>query len=149
MSPSAVNSNNIMTVWTNLYDRNGNTRVKSSISSTPKFHVGDHVRITKYKHIFQKGYESNWSDEIFIVSSVIDRSPWVVYTLNDLSNEPIIGTFYEKELQKVAYDPTSSYKIDKIISSRQTGNRKEVLVKWKGYPNKFNTWILASSLNQI
>lgn len=147
MSPSEVNSTNIKTVWNNLYDRK--TKTKHLSISLPKLHVGDHVRITKYKHVFQKGYESNWSDEIFVITSVIDRSPWVVYTLNDLQGEPIIGTFYEKELQKVNYDPTSTYKIDKIIRSRRSGNRKEVLVKWKGYPDKFNSWILASNLRKI
>lgn len=147
MCPCDVNSTNIMTVWRNLYDRKSN---KTSLNNMlPKLHVGEYVRITKYKHIFQKGYESNWSDEIFIISSVIDRSPWPVYTLKDLKNEDIVGTFYEKELQKVHYDPTTHYKIDKIIRSRYSGNRKEVLVKWKGYPNKFNTWISASRLKEI
>lgn len=147
MCPSDVNLGNIMTVWNNLYDRKTNT--KSLDVPLPKFNVGDHVRITKYKHIFQKGYESNWSDEIFIITSVIERSPWVVYTIKDLQDEPIVGTFYEKELQKVTYDPTISYKIDKIIRSRRSGNIKEVLVKWKGYPDKFNSWVLASTLTQI
>lgn len=147
MCPCDVSSNNIMTVWTNLYDRGSN---KLSLeNSKPNFNVGDYVRITKYKHVFQKGYESNWSDEIFIISSIIDRSPWIVYTITDLQNEPIVGTFYERELQKVTYNPTSQYKIDKIIGTRYSGNRKEVLVKWRGYPDKFNSWILASSLQEI
>lgn len=141
MRPCDVNQNNIMTVWRNLY---GNTN--SQYKTIPKFQIGDHVRITKYKHIFQKGYETNWSDEIFIITSVIERSPWLVYTLKDLKDEPIIGTFYEKELQKVTYDPTTKHKIDKIIRTRYSGLTKELFVKWKGYPNKFNSWILASSL---
>lgn len=150
MRPCDVNSNNIMTVWTNLYDR-GKHKISdnSKLKKRPKYHIGDHVRITKYKHIFQKGYESNWSDEVFIISSIIERSPWVVYTLKDLQNESIVGTFYEKELQQVSYDPTNQYKIDKIIRTRGTGSRREVLVKWKGYPDKFNSWIPAASLNQI
>lgn len=147
MAPCDVNSNNIMTVWNNLYNRES-TETSKNIP-IPKFHIGDHVRITKYKHIFQKGYESNWSDEIFVISSVIDRSPWLVYTLKDLKDEVINGTFYEKELQKVNYNPTTSYKIDKILSSRYSGSRKQVLVKWKGYPDKFNSWILASDLETI
>lgn len=61
----------------------------------------------------------------------------------------VTDVFYEKELQKDTYDPTSTYKIDKIIRSRGLGDRKEVLVKWKGYPNKFNSWILASTLYKI
>lgn len=146
MRPCDVNSGNIMTVWRNLYEEKGNK--KANTNSKPKFNIGDHVRITKYKHIFQKGYETNWSDEIFIITSIIERSPWVVYTLKDLQNESITGTFYEKELQKVTYNPSAKYKIDKILRTRNSGRRKELLVKWKGYPNKFNSWILAANLEK-
>lgn len=147
MCPCDVTTNNIMTVWNNLYDRKNVQNITST--ALPKLRIGDYVRITKYKHIFQKGYESNWSDEIFMITSIIERSPLVVYTLEDLKQEAIVGTFYEKELQKVFYDPTSKYKIDKIISSRYSGSRKQVLVKWKGYPDKFNSWILVSELKEI
>lgn len=144
MCPCDVNFNNIMTVWSNLYDKSSTS--KKSNFENPKYQVGDYVRITKYKHIFQKGYETNWSDEVFVISSIVKRRPWVVYILKDLKNEPIVGTFYGKELQKVKYDPTTRFKIDKILRSRYSGNRKEVLVKWRGYPNKFNSWILTSAL---
>lgn len=150
MRPCDVNSNNIMAVWNSLYDT-GKTKISnnSKLKAQSKYHIGDHVRISKHKHIFQKGYESNWSDEVFIISSVIERSPWVVYTLKDLQNEPIVGTFYEKELQKVTYNPTTQFKIDKIIRYRYTDGRKEALVKWKGYPDKFNSWVSATSLEKI
>lgn len=146
MRPCEVNFDNIMTVWRNLYEKDGKNTTENI--NKPKFKVGDHVRITKYKHIFQKGYETNWSDEIFLITSVIKRSPWVVYTIKDLQNESVIGTFYEKELQKVCYDPTAMYKIDKILSTRYSGHRKQLFVKWKGYPSKFNSWILASNLKK-
>lgn len=144
MCPSDVNSSNIMTVWRNLYDKENLKR--TVVSEFGKFNIGDYVRITKYKHIFQKGYETNWSDEIFVITSIINRTPWLVYTLKDLQDEPITGTFYARELQKVSYDPASTFKIDKILRTRYSGNRKEALVKWRGYPNKFNSWILVSSL---
>lgn len=147
MRPCDVNSSNIMTVWRNLYDKE-NYKTSGKIFK-PKLKVGDNVRITKYKHIFKKGYETNWSDEIFVITSVIERSPWVVYTLKDLQNETITGTFYEKELQKVNYDPSIQYKIDKIVRTRYSGRRKQLLVKWKGYPSKFNSWILASSVKKV
>ena len=65
----------------------------------PKFKVGDHVRISKYKNIFAKGYTPNWSEEVFIISKIKNTVPWT-YAINDLNGEQIIGTFYEKELQK-------------------------------------------------
>ena len=65
----------------------------------PKFKVGDYVRISKYKNIFAKGYQPNWSEEVFVISKFNNTVPWT-YTINDLNGEEIIGTFYEKELQK-------------------------------------------------
>ena len=64
-----------------------------------KFKVCDHVRISKYKNIFAKGYMPNWSEEIFIIKKIKNTVPWT-YVLNDLSGKEIIGTFYENELQK-------------------------------------------------
>ena len=64
-----------------------------------KFKFGDHVRIPKYKNIFAKGYTSNWSQEIFVIKKLKNTVPWT-YVVSDLNGEKIIGTFYEKELQK-------------------------------------------------
>ena len=65
----------------------------------PKFKVSDHVRISKYKNIFAKGYMPSWSEEVFVIKKVKNTIPWT-YVINDLNGEEIIGTFYEKELQK-------------------------------------------------
>ena len=65
----------------------------------PKFKVGDHVRISKYKNIFAKSYTLNWSEEIFVIGEVKNTFPRT-YVINDLNGEEIIGTFYEKELEK-------------------------------------------------
>ena len=65
----------------------------------PKFKVGDHVRISKYKNIFAKGYTPNWSEEVFVIKKVKNTVPWT-YFINDLNGEEIIGTFYEKEHSK-------------------------------------------------
>ena len=65
----------------------------------PKFKVGDHVRVSNYKNIFAKGCTPNWSEEVFIISKIKNIVPWT-YAINDLNGEQIIGTFYEKELQK-------------------------------------------------
>ena len=61
----------------------------------PKFKVGDHVRISKYKNIFAKGYTPNWSEKVFVVSKIKNIVPWT-YVINDPNGQEIIGTFYEK-----------------------------------------------------
>ena len=65
----------------------------------PKFKIGDIVRISKYKNIFAKGYDPNWSEEVFVIKKVKNTVPWT-YVISDLKGEEIVGRFYEKELQK-------------------------------------------------
>ena len=72
---------------------------EESNKKNPKFNVGDHVRISNYKDVFAKGYTPNWSEEIFIIKEVKDTVPWT-YSISDINNEKILGSFYEKELQK-------------------------------------------------
>ena len=66
----------------------------------PIFKVDDHVRISKYKNIFAKGYTPNWSEEVFVIKKIKNAVPWT-YVIDDLNGEKITGTFYEKELQKI------------------------------------------------
>ena len=65
-----------------------------------KFKVGDHVRISKYKNNFAKGYNPNWSEDIFVIMEIKNTVPWT-YVTNDINSEESIGAFYEKELQKI------------------------------------------------
>ena len=64
-----------------------------------RYNVGDRVRISKFKRIFAKGYTGNWSRKIFIVNKINDTVPYT-YNLKDLNEEEIIGSFYDRELQK-------------------------------------------------
>ena len=82
---------------------------KEVSNKDPKFRVGDHVRISKYENIFAKGCISNWSEEVFVVSKIKNAVPWT-YVINDLNGEEIIGTFYEKELQKTNQKRTQDRK---------------------------------------
>ena len=85
--------------------------------------VGDHVRISKYKNIFTKRYTPNWSEEIFVIKEIKKTVPWT-YVINDLNGEEIIGTFYEKEMQKINQQ---EFRIEKVI--KKEGNK--LYVKWK------------------
>ena len=99
----------------------------------PKFKVGEHVRISKYKNIFAKGYVPNWSEEVFIVHKIKTTVPWI-YTISDLNSEQIIGSFYEKKLQK---NNQKEFRIEKVL--KRKGD--QLYVKWKGYDNSFNSSI--------
>ena len=121
MKPADVKDNTYINVKKETNDKN------------PRFKVGDHVRISKYKNIFAEGYMPNWSEEIFVIKKIKNTVPWTD-VINDLNDEEIIGTFYEKELQGTNQQ---EYRIEKIIKKK--GDK--LYVKWKGYNNSFNSWI--------
>ena len=98
-----------------------------------KSKVGDHVRISKCKNIFAKGYTPNSSEEVFVIKKVKNTVPWT-YVINDLNGEEIIGTFCEKELQKTNQQKC---RIEKVI--KRKGDK--LYVKWKGYDSSSNSWI--------
>lgn len=104
------------------------------LSKTKKLRVGDHVRISKYKGNFEKGYTPNWSTELFLIKKVHLSKP-VTYSIEDLHHQPILGRFYEQELQKTKCP--NVYLVEKLISKK--GNK--LLVKWLGLPNTENSWI--------
>jgi hypothetical protein len=142
-APSAINDTNILQVFRNLYAGESFTSY-----SKPKFSVGDKVRISRQKNIFEKGYVTNYSEEIFEIDKVLIRNP-IVYEIKDLSGEIITGTFYEYELQKVAVSDETPFKIDKILDSKGRGISRQYLVRWKGYPPKFDSWVSAKDIESI
>ena len=95
-----------------------------------KFKVGDHVRISKYKNIFAKGYMPNWSQEVFIIHKIKNTVPRT-YVIIDINGEKIIGTCYEKELQKTNQKES---RIEKVYKKK--GDK--LSVKGKGYDYSFN-----------
>ena len=99
-----------------------------------KFKIGDRVRISLEKNIFEKSYETNWTEEIFVIYD-IKYSNVPYYYLKDLNNEKLDGTFYEQELQKTKQDDL--YTIEKILKT----NKNKIYVKWRGYDSSFNSWI--------
>lgn len=140
-APADVNDENVLQVWQALYS-------KAESYVAPKLKVGDTVRVAKEKKHFAKGYESNWTEEIFKIVRVI-RHPIPVYELKDVAGEAIDGTFYEMELQKVIVSKNKVYKVEEVLEMKGAGKTRKLLVKWKGYPAKFNSWIPASSLLEI
>ena len=98
-----------------------------------KFKAGDHVRISKYKNIFAKGCTPNLSEELFVIKKV-RNTVQLTYVINDLNDDEIIGTFYEKELQKTNQ---RQFRIEKVIERK--GDK--LYAKWKGYDSSFNSWI--------
>ena len=106
--------------------------IKEVNGKDPKFRVGDHVRISKYKNIFAKGYTKNWSESVFVIKKVKNAVPWT-YVINDLNGQNIIGTFHVKELQNTNHQ---KFRIEKVIKRKG----KKLYAKWKGYDSSFDSW---------
>ena len=86
-------------------------------------------------------YSQKWTGELFKIDTRFRREGVPVYTILDWDGERVNGTFYEPELQPVTIDPTTEYRVEKILKRRVRNKRKEVLVRWLHWPKKYNSWI--------
>ena len=100
----------------------------------PRFKKGDSVRISKTKHIFEKGYTPNWTTEIFSIVRVAPTNP-VTYHIKDYQGQIVRGGFYEQELLKVKYPDV--YLVEKVLKRR----KNEINVKYLCFDSSFNQWI--------
>ncbi|KAJ1196054.1 hypothetical protein NDU88_005314 [Pleurodeles waltl] len=94
------------------------SRLASKVNN-PDLKEGVHVRVSKLKDVFTKGYQQTFNDEIFIVGSVELKEGVYIYRLKDYDGEKVAGVFYTVEVQKVPYDPNRVYRVEKVL-------------KWKG-----------------
>ena len=88
--------------------------IKKVNDKDPKFKFDNRVKISKYKKLFAKGYTPNWSEEVFVIKEVKNTVPWT-YVINNLKGEEILGTFYEKELQK---NNQQEFRIKNVIKKK-------------------------------
>ena len=97
----------------------------------PRFKIGDHVRISKYNNSFAKKCAPNWPEEFLWLKKLK-----ILYhgLISDLNGKEIVGTFYEKQLQKTNQE---EFRIEKVMKKK--GDK--LYAKWKGYDNSFNSWI--------
>ena len=105
----------------------------------PKYKVGQHVRLSKSKMIFEKGYLPSWIEEVFTISKVLPTTPTTQYKVKDYNSEKIKGSFYTEELQVV--DKPEVFRIEKVLETRNQRGKIQHLVKWLGYTNEFNSWV--------
>ena len=138
--PVNVNDMNETSVWATQYKQ------LKKPTKDPKFKIGDVVRIPKHRGVFAKGYIEKWTDEEFTITAINSKYVPHLYTLSDLNNQIIKGSFYEQELQLVD-NPQKLYRIEKVLKTRRLNGKKEALVKWWGY--KDPTWIDYEHLTPI
>jgi hypothetical protein len=132
MAPSQVDASNEQLVRQKLYPPKPKT-------FKYRYDVGDTVRISMRCQPFEKSYAGKWSEELFVVRCRYATVP-VTYGLRDLADEDIKGRFYEQELQKVV-ETERVYVVEKILKTRKRAGKIEYFVKWRSYPDKFNSWV--------
>jgi transposase-like protein len=142
MKPSEVSSENSFQVFKNLY---GLLPLRRKRKFNFKFAVGDLVRISKLRGVFDKRYMQGYSAELFTITECLPRIP-PVYTLKDYDGELIEGSFYEKELQKVQLGKGKVFHVEEILDQKREKGQKWVLVRWKNWPQKFNSWVLEQDV---
>ena len=137
MAPIDVTFQNQKKVWHRLYDK------RLSPQKGTLLKVGDRVRLNQKHRPFKKGYLPGWTEEVFVVSYV-RPTPLPTYRLREWDGTPIKGTFYNEDVQKVNVTEDSLFRVEKILK-RQKGR---VLVRWKGWPSKYDSWIPSHGTRQ-
>ena len=113
----------------------------------PRFQVGDHVRISKDRHVLLKKYKQSFTDEVFIVDRIRLGVPNTYHLVDMVRKEPVLGSFYEAELQRVSLSADKTWIIEKIIRRRRAPHL-QYFVKWRGYDSSHNSWVNASDFEQ-
>ena len=145
MSPSEALNTDDVRLWNIQYKTdNQNDNIKKT-----SLKIGDVVRISKIPEKFDKESAAKWTEELFTISSVYFVQGYPRITLKDFNNEPIVDSFLPSELQKVEVSDSTTYDIEKILKRRKRKGQSEVLVRWKGWPPKFDSWIPAKEVKDF
>ena len=111
-----------------------------------KFKVGDYVRISRIKNVFEKSAYANWTRAIYRVREIKHTQP-VTYLLTEHDGEPIDGGFYAEELQLT--DAPEEFEVEAILKERKVKGKKQYFVKWLGYEHSADSWIDANDIRDI
>jgi hypothetical protein len=157
------NLHNLLDTYNNKIHKSLNGKTPSEVFSAkepePEYHewikpqkdkgfdVGDRVRISRKKGVFEKGFHDNWSREIFTITHVLKTDP-VTYKLKDGLGENIEGSFYSNEIQKTK-QPADFGLVEEIVKSKGKGKNKQHLVKWMGLSSKYNSWISDEDIKAV
>jgi len=106
--------------------------------------VGDRVRLNKIHRTFEKGYLPGWTEEVFVVHRVVPGAV-PTYKIREWDDTPVQGTLYDADLQKVHVSDQALSRIEKVLKRQ----KDRLLVKWKGWPDKYNSWIVRQDVTPL
>ena len=117
-------------VWETLYGK------KKRKVKRPRSKVGDRVRLNEKCRQFKKEYLPGWTEEVFVVRRE-QKGKVPTYKVDEWDGTRFKGTFYEQDWKTVTVEDDDLFRIDKIV--KRKGDK--VLVRWKGWPDKYDTWL--------
>lgn len=136
MKPNEVSSDNEQELLNTVYNYNR----EYSKRRMAKFSVGQHVRVSDRRMVFDRGYTPNWSTAIFTIRKVQYNTAPITYLLKSFDNQEIEGSMYAEELQNV--ENPDEYLVEKVLRRRNG----QAYVKWLGFGSEYNSWIPESDL---
>ena len=96
---------------------------------TSNLNIGDRVRISVQKKLFEKGTTPNWTEEIFEITEIVHTRP-ITYRIQDLTGEQLDGAFYSEQLQKTDQE---IHRVERVLRRRKKlDGTREAYVSWSG-----------------
>lgn len=117
-------------------------------AKTPKYQIGDMVRVSKLKTKFARGYHEQWKRELFTIHDINTKMPIPMFIIKSMNtNEIVKGGFYSSELVKIG--KTDVYKIERILRHRRRNGKMEYFVRWEGFDAQHDSWVSEEDVTQI
>lgn len=145
MRPIDVNASNQKELFIRMYGDPAKWHINEAV---PKYKSGELVRISRIKSTFERGFDENYSREVYKIAKILTTTP-ITYKLISLKNENLVGRFYEQELIPVEMKHDALYPIERIIANRVFKGRKQSLVRFVGWDKSADEWIDDVNLKSI
>jgi len=152
IEPANVTLNKSFDIWKKAFNPLKNRRLAQK--RKPKFKVGDIVRLSINKGVFEKGYVGTFKEEYYVIQKVKTLTYPFTYKIREFDTGITLnGVFYEPNLQKIIFTKNQiakkMYNIEKIITSKFINGVKYYFVKFEGFPPNYNRWVPESNVAHL
>src|SRR5258708_4890434 len=150
-APAKVTLNKSFDVWKKAF--NPIPDILKARKKKPKFKVGDIVRVSIHKGVFEKGYVGTFIEGFYVISKVKKFTCPFTYKIRKFdTGNPVNGVFYEANLQKITFSKNQIAKklfnVEKLEATKVIGGVRYYFVKFTGFPPSYNKWVPESNLAQ-
>jgi len=152
-TPDSVKPEDEIKIWKRLYEIEPKAKRERKTKPRPRkaftYNLNDTVRLSIVRKPFQRGFDHQFTVEYFLISDRFVREGLEQYKVKDTQNDPVIGTFGLEDLQLIEVDADEEHKIERIVDRKKVRGRVKVLIKWLGWPEKFNSWVSESDIKDL